>query len=329
MSVTSDASKRAASPFHEDDKRNFAALPAFSRGAPERPPRKRMNAALHNRSWALDLRGTAKSTLQAYLKATPADTKALAPLTWLLTRDGGDVFHRGNMNGHVTASALVLDPSCEFVLMIRHPTVGQLLQPGGHVEQGSPSLWDAAMAEVVQETGVRDVQPIRMNSLATQLPLDIDSHEVPVNLAKGEEAHFHHDFLYLAQASSRPAPAPEEEDAVKTALWLPRGELHQLPNERVRRVAAKLDRLLPLDRMELDDVVERHFDSRQCIALGRLSQTPAIAYRLAGQSTAVDIQTYADETLARSEFQALKDGTLSAEQIFDCVVPSRARRPSP
>jgi 8-oxo-dGTP pyrophosphatase MutT (NUDIX family) len=56
--------------------------------------------------------------------------------------------------GHFTASAFVLHPSGEALLLILHRKLGMWLQPGGHLESSDVDHLGAARREVAEETGV-------------------------------------------------------------------------------------------------------------------------------------------------------------------------------
>ena len=51
-----------------------------------------------------------------------------------------DATRRSHRHGHLTGSALVVDPSREAVLLTLHPLVGRWLQLGGHIEDDDASL---------------------------------------------------------------------------------------------------------------------------------------------------------------------------------------------
>jgi len=56
--------------------------------------------------------------------------------------------------GHVTASALVVDPLAQQVLLTLHPKVGRWLQLGGHIEARDATVREAAVREVIEECGL-------------------------------------------------------------------------------------------------------------------------------------------------------------------------------
>jgi 8-oxo-dGTP pyrophosphatase MutT (NUDIX family) len=57
-------------------------------------------------------------------------------------------------DGHLTASALVIDPSRGRVLLTLHKKLQMWLQMGGHCEPGDLTLADAALREATEESGI-------------------------------------------------------------------------------------------------------------------------------------------------------------------------------
>lgn len=129
------------------------------------------------------------------------------------------MFSRKNFEGHVTASALVFNPEMDKVLLIHHKGLNKWLQPGGHVENDA-TLWDAAVREVVEETGINGVQPHAWHGKHGGIPLDVDTHDIPARPQKGEPQHIHHDCLYLAIAPAATAVTLQLEE-VTDAKWQP------------------------------------------------------------------------------------------------------------
>jgi len=85
---------------------------------------------------------------------------------------------------HVTASALVLDPSGSRVLLTLHKTVNRWLQLGGHCEIGDTTLAGAALRE---ESGLAGL-------VIGPEPLQLSRHEL---LAGGCQGAFHLDVQFL------------------------------------------------------------------------------------------------------------------------------------
>ncbi|MCH7342802.1 NUDIX hydrolase [Pelomonas sp. CA6] len=162
------------------------------------------------------MRDQALAQLRAYLQHFPDEAAPLEALGAQLEQDPSDPLWRGNLRGHVTTSAFVLDATGRRLLMIRHRVIGRWLQPGGHCE-GDAGLWQSACREVVEETGLEALSP--HPAWGPELPLDIDTHAIAANPAKGEGAHWHHDYAYLMRAGAeRPLQAQLAE--VSAAAWV-------------------------------------------------------------------------------------------------------------
>ena len=105
-----------------------------------------------------------------------------------------DAMTRGNRIGHLTGSALVVDPSREAVLLTLHPLVGRWLQLGGHVEASDATLVDAAQRESVEEGGIEGIH-------VDPAPLRLDRHRVRCRDGRGGETLLDHlDVQFLALA---------------------------------------------------------------------------------------------------------------------------------
>jgi 8-oxo-dGTP pyrophosphatase MutT (NUDIX family) len=153
---------------------------------------------------------------------------------------GEDVSNRSNMRGHVTTSATILNASRDKVLLIHHRIFRNWLPPGGHYEPLG-SLWDSAVRETFEETGVRINAPHPWTA-EFGLPVDIDTHPIPARPEKNEGPHFHHDFRFLAVASDDDVLVADFSE-VTAARWTPVDELRTSPDERVRALHGKLARL--------------------------------------------------------------------------------------
>lgn len=112
-----------------------------------------------------------------------------------------DPFRRSDPVGHVTASAIVTRPSADGFLLVFHRKVDRWLQPGGHVEPSDASVFETALREAREETGIE-----RLESPLGDAILDLDVHPIP---AFGTEpAHVHYDVRYLLTTEDGGALAP-------------------------------------------------------------------------------------------------------------------------
>ncbi|MFF0272565.1 MULTISPECIES: NUDIX hydrolase [unclassified Streptomyces] len=97
--------------------------------------------------------------------------------------------------GHLTSSALVLDPGRGRVLLTLHRKLGMWLQMGGHCEEGDATVEAAALREAAEESGIPGL------TLLPGGPVRLDRHAIPA------PCHWHLDVQYAALA---PAGAVEQ-----------------------------------------------------------------------------------------------------------------------
>lgn len=133
---------------------------------------------------------------------------------------------------HFTASAAVIDPAHECVLLVEHLLTGRWQFPGGHVDADETGD-EAAVREVFEETGVQATPWVSAADRvavpgATRhiTPLMVCEFPAPADPDPAwlEPAHFHIDLLYLATADSA-TPLVVQADEVGTAAWVPLLEL--------------------------------------------------------------------------------------------------------
>ena len=146
---------------------------------------------------------------------------------WLATLSHPDGLRRSHRPAHVTASALVLEPTRGAVLLVLHSKVGLWLQPGGHVEDGDASLAAAALREATEETGV-------VGLVVDPRPLLLDRHPAPCG------AEHHLDVQFLVHAPSRATPVVSQESL--DVRWWPVDALPQQRVDLARLVTAGLAR---------------------------------------------------------------------------------------
>jgi 8-oxo-dGTP pyrophosphatase MutT (NUDIX family) len=124
--------------------------------------------------------------------------------------------------GHVTASALVIDPSRGRVLLTLHRKLRMWLQMGGHCEPGDSSLADAALREASEESGIEGL------TLLPGGPVTLDRHAIPA------PCHWHLDVQYAALA---PADAVEAiSDESLDLRWFAYDEVAEVADDSVVRL---------------------------------------------------------------------------------------------
>lgn len=111
--------------------------------------------------------------------------------TELVARYGeADLCNRRNFEGHLTASGVIVRMPEREVLLLRHRSLGKWLAPGGHTEAGDTSAAAAALREIVEETGIEADMLVPTNvSDGVQYCVEVSSHVIPRNEARGEEEH--------------------------------------------------------------------------------------------------------------------------------------------
>jgi len=172
-------------------------------------------------------------------RLSPADTSEASSQARILEliSTASAPFYRGHyMPGHLTASAVVVDPSRTRALLIFHEKLQLWLQPGGHFEPGEEDPLVAATREAQEETGLA-CEPGLPEPL-----FDLDVHTIPARAAKGdrpaEPAHDHFDLRFLLVASSEDAIAG---DGVTAVRWIELSEAQGLDlDPGLRRALAKV-----------------------------------------------------------------------------------------
>lgn len=104
---------------------------------------------------------------------------------------------------HLTASALVVAPDRERVLLCLHGRVGTWMQMGGHCEPGDATLGAAALREAREESGIDGL-------LIGSEPIGLDVH--PVHCRFGPSVHYDVRYAVLAPAGAEPVCSAESKD---------------------------------------------------------------------------------------------------------------------
>lgn len=123
-----------------------------------------------------------------------------------------DAFCRSNRIAHMTASAWVVNPGRDKVLMVYHRIFDSWSWTGGHAD-GERDLLSVALREVGEETGIGCPRAVTEDIFSLEV-LTVDGHE-----KHGEyvPSHLHLNVTYLVEADDRDAlrVCPDENSGVR------------------------------------------------------------------------------------------------------------------
>lgn len=123
-------------------------------------------------------------------------------------------------DGHITASALVIDPSHGRVLLTLHKKLRMWLQMGGHCEPVDATLEAAALREGTEESGIDGL------TLLPGGPVRLDRHHTP--------CAWHLDVQYAALAPVGSVEAISDESL--DLRWFAYDEVADVADESVVRL---------------------------------------------------------------------------------------------
>ena len=170
----------------------------------------------------------ARSLLERYAARDAEQERTRAAMLAFLDLHPRDAHLRSTIEGHLTASALVIDEARGRGLLTFHRKLERWLQLGGHCD-GDANLPGAALRECVEESGIAGL-------VIDPEPVDLDIHLIPER--KDEPAHLHLDTRFLVYA---PHGAKETLSAESHSLgWFdPQGLAAIQTDASVRRLFAR------------------------------------------------------------------------------------------
>lgn len=131
-----------------------------------------------------------------------------------------DAVWRSCRTGHLTSSALIVDPAAERVLLTLHPTVGRWLQTGGHLEPGDASLLAGAEREAREEGGIEGITLL-------EHPVRLDRHRVDCRGDDGVRSPLDHLDVQWCALAPPDAVAIRSEESLDLRWW----PWHRLPQD--------------------------------------------------------------------------------------------------
>ena len=106
-----------------------------------------------------------------------------------------DAFLRSSLLAHMTASAWVVNPARDKVLMVYHRIYDSWSWTGGHAD-GDEDLLGVALREVREETGAQRLRPVTEEIFSLEI-LTVDGHE---KNGQYVPSHLHLNVTYLIEA---------------------------------------------------------------------------------------------------------------------------------
>ena len=153
-----------------------------------------------------------------------ADQEALRRDYLTFLDEHADGMRRDCVDGHLTASALVVSADRSRVLLTLHPKFDRWLQMGGHCEPGDTSVRDAAAREAREESGIEGL-------VLSAYPVRLDRHRVGCH-----GGSWHLDVQYVAHAPADAVHAISDESL--DLRWWPVDALPADSDDSVRRLVA-------------------------------------------------------------------------------------------
>ena len=145
------------------------------------------------------------------------ETDRQALLRWL--DSGVDIYSRSCDAGHLTASAWVVSPDRQQMLMIYHNIYQSWAWMGGHAD-GMEDLRAVAEKEVREECGLEELTALSDGIFSLEV-LTVDGHEKRGHYVS---SHLHLNVTYLFEADPS-APVFIKPDENSGVAWIPTGEV--------------------------------------------------------------------------------------------------------
>jgi 8-oxo-dGTP pyrophosphatase MutT (NUDIX family) len=168
----------------------------------------------------MDARAHLLDRLANYRPAAPGDRERLVRLTAFVDANP-DCFSRALAEGHVVASAWVVDLTRTRVLLHHHHRLARWMQFGGHVDSGDADVLAAARRELAEEAGLTDAPHVGPEIF------DLDVHDIPATPKEAAHLHFDVRFAFEADFGGAPVFSPE----ALALRWVPLARVAELTAE--------------------------------------------------------------------------------------------------
>lgn len=156
-------------------------------------------------------------------------------------RSGEELYTRDNAAAHFTASAWVVSPNRDQVLMAYHNLYDSWAWLGGHAD-GERDLLSVAMREVREESGLVQLRPVSRDIYSLEI-LTVNGHE---KHGRYVSSHLHLNLTYLLEADPA-APLRCKPDENSRVGWFSLEEAIKASSEPWfrQRIYSKLNAKLP------------------------------------------------------------------------------------
>ena len=169
---------------------------------------------------------TLDEQLERYIPFNEQEEKDRDEIRRWLKRDPADIYTRKNTAAHISASAWVVSPDRQKVLMAYHNIYESWAWLGGHAD-GETDLLKVAVKEVKEESGIDDVRPLDEDIFSVEV-LSVDGH-----IKNGEyvSTHVHLNITYLLEADPS-LPLHHKADENKAVSWIARDDVYRMCSEK-------------------------------------------------------------------------------------------------
>ena len=182
------------------------------------PPGLVIAAAFTYNKWKENDRATGgnavnlRETIESYVPQCEQEIQDQRMMLRYIDLFPGDILTRENEIAHFSASAWVVNPARDRVLMLYHNIYKSWAWPGGHAD-GEENLLGVALREVQEETGVERLRPVTEQLYSLEI-LTVNAH---VKRGKYVVPHLHLNLTYLLEAddSQNIRSKPDENSAVR------------------------------------------------------------------------------------------------------------------
>ena len=151
-----------------------------------------------------------------------------------------NIFTRDNAAAHMTASAWVVSPAHDRVLMAYHNIYHSWSWLGGHAD-GEKDLLQVALREVREESGLKNIRPVSEEIYSLEV-LTVDGHE---KNGKYVSSHLHLNVTYLIEADPGDSIRIKPDENSRIGWFSPEGAVESSSEPWFREhIYSKLNRKL-------------------------------------------------------------------------------------